>query len=339
MVFKKNKRMIDIKGIDKTELKNLKYIDLFCGIGGFHQALSSFEACCVFSSEIDECAKAVYKANYRKEVAGDITRIKESDIPSHDILCAGFPCQAFSISGNQKGFDDERGSLFFEIIRIATVHKPKIILLENVSNLAKHDNKKTLKTIIDMLETIGYNVYYEILNASDYSIPQQRKRIYFVCFRKDLEILNFNFPPKEKSQICLKDIILPDSETQQYVINRKDIVFNNAEISADIFGDFPQEPIRIGTVNKGGQGERIYHEKGHAITLSAYGGGVGAKTGLYLINGKVRRLAPCECARLQGFPDTFIIDKNQNQAYKQFGNSLVVDVVQKILQCVNEVLR
>ena len=160
-----------------------------------------------------------------------------------------------------------------------------------------------------------------------------------ILFRKDLEILNFNFPPKEKSQICLKDIILPDSETQQYIINRKDIVFNNAEISADIFGDFPQEPIRIGTVNKGGQGERIYHEKGHAITLSAYGGGVGAKTGLYLINGKVRRLAPRECARLQGFPDTFIIDKNQNQAYKQFGNSLVVDVVQKILQCVNEVLR
>ena len=331
--------MIDITNKCKEKIKNLRYIDLFCGIGGFQQALNSFDASCIFSSEIDGYAKIVYKANYGVEPVGDITLIKENDIPSHDILCAGFPCQAFSVSGKQKGFDDERGILFFEIIRIASYHKPKIMLLENVANFAKHNAQKTLKTVLNSLESIGYDVYYEVLNASDYSIPQQRKRIYFVCFRKDLNVSSFTFPSKENSCISIKDIVLSDCETEKYMINRKDITLKNTVISSDIFGNFPQEPIRIGSVNKGGQGERIYHEKGHAITLSAYGGGVGAKTGLYLINGKVRRLAPRECARLQGFPDSFIMDENQNRAYKQFGNSIVIDVVQKILISVNEALK
>jgi len=260
-------------------------------------------------------------------------------VPSHDILCAGFPCQAFSISGKQRGFDDERGTLFFEIVRIASFHKPKVLLLENVANLARHNAGKTLKILLAELQNIGYSVCHQILNASDYSVPQKRERIYFVCFRRDMNVCNFRFPRKEQLRLSLKDIALDDSETEDYVIKRDDITFSSPSTrDCELFSNFYNKPIRVGTVNKGGQGERIYSEDGVAITLSASGGGVGARTGLYLINGRVRKLAIRECARLQGFPDSFIMDSSPCQSYKQFGNSLVIDVVQKLLIEVNRVI-
>lgn len=152
-------------------LNGLKFIDLFSGIGGFHIALSSFGAKCVFASEWNKHASETYSANYNITPVGDITKVEEKDIPSHDILCAGFPCQAFSVSGKQMGFNDTRGTLFFEVARIAKHHKPKIILLENVKNFAKHDSGKTLKTVILALNEIGYNVYYKILNTSNFGLP------------------------------------------------------------------------------------------------------------------------------------------------------------------------
>ena len=330
--------MISIDETDKINIKNLKYIDLFCGIGGFRQALDSFDAQCVFSSDIDKNACKVYKKNYKDEPKGDIRAIKECDVPHHDILCAGFPCQAFSISGKQRGFEDERGTLFFEIIRIANYHKPKLLLLENVANFARHDGGKTLDIVLSSLKKIGYDVYHKILNASDYSIPQKRMRIYFVCFRSDMKISHFHFPVKEVLRLSLKDIVLQDNETHNYVIKRDDIALTHAKAEPDMFEFVSNNPIRVGTVNKGGQGERIYSENGSAITLSAYGGGVGAKTGLYLINGRVRKLSPRECARLQGFPESFIMDSSSALCYKQFGNSLVIDVVQKILIEINKVI-
>jgi len=151
-------------------------------------------------------------------------------------------------------------------------------------------------------------------------------------FRKNLGISNFKLPSQPMIPSKLKDILLSDSETSKYIIKRKDVkIKKNTKIEIDIFGNYPLKPIRVGTVNKGGQGERIYHECGHAITLSAYGGGVGACTGLYLINGKIRKLAPRECARLTGFPDNFKIDASGKQNYKQFGNSVVINVLQHIL--------
>ena len=330
--------MISVSEKDKTKIRHLKYVDLFCGIGGFRLALDSFDAECVFSSDIDKSACKVYQNNYNVTPRGDIRAIGECDVPPHDILCAGFPCQAFSISGKQRGFNDERGSLFFEIVRIARHHKPKLLLLENVANFARHDAGKTLGIVLENLKKIGYDVYYQILNASDYSIPQKRERIYFVSFRNDMNVCNFQFPPKEHSTSSLKDIVLSDSVTNDYVIRRNDIVLHAIKKDADMFGFTSCKPIRVGTVNKGGQGERIYSENGVAITLSAYGGGVGAKTGLYLINGRVRKLSPRECARLQGFPDSFIMDESPSQAYKQFGNSLAIDVVQKILIEINRVI-
>jgi DNA (cytosine-5)-methyltransferase 1 len=320
-------------------LENYRFIDLFAGIGGFRIALESFGAKCVFSSEWDKHAQKVYQANFGELPAGDITQISENDIPNHEILCGGFPCQPFSISGKQKGFDDIRGTLFFDIARIVEYHQPKILFLENVRNFETHDDGKTLKIVKSTLSDLGYRVFHKVLNASNFGLPQNRERIYIVCFRNDLEIEKFNFPKEKNISIKLKDITLSDTKTEKYRIERDDInLRTDVLIPCDIFGNYPLAPIRIGEINKGGQGERIYHELGHAITLSAHGGGVGAKTGVYVINGKIRKLAPRECARLQGYPDSFILDASDSQAYKQFGNSVPINVLKSILKNIHAVL-
>lgn len=327
-----------IKKINDS-LNEYSFIDLFAGIGGFHIALSSFGAKCVFSSEWDDEAQQVYENNFGIKPFGDITKIDEKMIPSHDILCGGFPCQAFSISGKQRGFEDTRGTLFFDISRIISFHKPKVVFLENVKNLAKHDKGKTLNTIVRTLENLGYDVNFKVLNASDYGLPQNRERIFIVCFRKDLNIKNFLYPKPIKGKTSLYDIIEKDSIGK--IINRPDIdIYKTYKPEIDIFGDsiLPNKPIQIGKVNKGGQGERIYSPYGHSCTLSAYGGGAGAKTGLYLIDGKVRKLSPRECARLQGFPDDFKYARTNGQAYKQFGNSVAINVLKEITKQIIKVV-
>ncbi len=316
-------------------IKDMKFVDLFAGIGGFRQALESYGAKCVFSSEKDKYAIETYEANYGEKPSGDITKIKSEDIPSHDILCAGFPCQPFSVSGKQKGFDDERGIHFFEIHRIVKYHKPSILFLENVANLKKHNDSQTIEQMRLMLEELGYIVNMKVLNASDYNVPQSRKRIYFVCFNKEkLPVYTFEYPKPIECTTFLKDILEDDNKTEAFRIIREDIVFKDIEITK-----CEPKPIRIGTINKGGQGDRIYSTLGHAITLSAEGGGSGAKTGAYLINGYVRKLSPRECARVQGFPETFIIAEKNNQAYKQFGNSVALPVLKTIVGCINKAIQ
>ncbi len=309
-----------------------KYIDLFAGIGGFHLALDSVKSECVFASEWDKHAALTYKENFGIEPHGDITKIPEKDIPEHEILCAGFPCQAFSISGKQKGFEDTRGTLFFDIVRIVKYHQPKLLLLENVKNFQKHDGGNTLKTVVESLTNLGYVVKHKVLNASHFGLPQNRERIYFVCLRKDIMVDDFKFPVPPNHKIALQDIL--EEKPQAKIINRPDIeIYKNFMVDKNIFGepDLPNKPIQIGRVNKGGQGERIYHPLGHAITLSAYGGGVGSKTGLYKIKNTIRKLSTRECARLQGFGDDFRIISSQTQAYKQFGNSVAVNVLKSIV--------
>lgn len=314
-------------------LKKVKYIDLFAGIGGFHQAMNSFNSQCVFASEWDKYAAKIYLENYGIMPHGDITKIEAKNIPKHEMLCGGFPCQTFSISGKRKGFEDTRGTLFFDVARIVKHHMPKVLLLENVKNFEKHDDGKTLKTVKNILELLDYSVYYKVLNASDYGLPQNRKRIFIVCFRKDLYINNFKFPKPMNKKVCLLDI-LEDNPIDAKIINRPDTVFTKTfKPQINLFGEFdlPNRPIQIGYVNKGGQGERIYSPYGHAITLSAYGGGAGSKTGLYYIDGKIRKLSPRECARVQGFPDSFKINSSLTQSYKQFGNSVAVNVLKEII--------
>lgn len=320
-------------------LSGYTFIDLFAGIGGFHLALSSTGAKCVFASEWDSHAAKVYENNFGLKPFGDITKINELDIPCHDILCGGFPCQAFSISGKQQGFDDTRGTLFFDIVRIAKHHSPKVIFLENVKNLSRHDGGRTLHVIVETLTGLGYTVHKMVLNASHYGLPQNRERIYIVCFRNDLLGNSFAFPPPSNNQVCVGDVLEVTADAK--IIDRPDIVYTKNYVpDKDLFGNFtlPNKPIQIGTVNKGGQGERIYSTYGHAITLSAYGGGVGSKTGIYLVENVPRKLSPRECARLQGFPDWFQIDSSKSQAYKQFGNSVAVVVVTRIAEAIAKAL-
>lgn len=310
--------------IKNKRLKNIKFIDLFCGLGAFRLALESFGANCVFSSEIDNSVANVYSQNFGNFPLGDITKIKESDIPNHDILCAGFPCQPFSISGKKLGFDDTRGTLFFDILRIVKYHKPKIILLENVKNLKTHNKGNTYLTIKDSLESVGYSVFSDILNASEFGIPQYRERIYIIAVLNEFSTNNFLFPTIENKRYLID--ILSNTVDSKYIIERPDIhIKRKHNIKSD-------KIERIGYVNKGGQGERIYSPYGQAITLSAQGGGVGAKTGLYYIDNVIRRLTPIECQRLMGFPSTYKFSNSDYQAYKHFGNSIVVDVLQYLIK-------
>lgn len=303
------------------------FIDLFAGIGGFRIGLERLGGQCVFSSEIDRHAAATYERNFGEKPAGDITRIDPEDVPRHDVLCGGFPCQPFSVSGKQRGFEDARGTLFFEVMRLVASKRPRAVFLENVANYARHQNGDTLKRTVSMLEGEGYRVSHAILNASDFGVPQARKRLYIVGVRSDAESKVFKFPKSSSigRKVAVKDILVPNEEASEQVIDRSDIRIYGKEAK-------PGEgrPAQIGTINKGGQGERIYSVEGHGITLSAHGGGAAAKTGAYLIEGVVRRLHPIECRRMMGFPEWFSIDPRRGQAYKQFGNAVVVPVIEAI---------
>lgn len=324
--------MICIK--EKT-LTGYSFIDLFAGLGGFRIALESLGAHCVYSNEWDKPVQKVYADNFGDIPEDDITKVDENTIPDHDILCAGFPCQAFSISGKQRGFEDSRGTLFFDVARIVKAKKPKIVFMENVKNFASHDNGRTLAVVRSTMEELGYTFNQKVLSAVDYGVPQKRERIYMVCFRNDLNISEFSFPAPFKLTRHVEDVLLDDENmVKKLYVNRPDTYYTTTTDNK-----YSDKPIRLGIVNKGGQGERIYSTKGIAITLSAYGGGVFAKTGGFLVNGKPRRLHPRECARIMGYPDSYKICNNANQAYKQFGNSVVIDVLQYIGKEIGECLK
>lgn len=315
-------------------LKNprFNFIDLFAGIGGFRIAMEKFGGQCVFSSEWDKNSQKTYQVNFNDFPEGDITKISEKQIPQHNVLCAGFPCQAFSISGKQKGFKDTRGTLFFDIARIAKYHKPEILFLENVKNLTRHNNGETLGVILETLREINYNPFFAILRSSDFGVPQARERVYIVAFKKDLNVKKFEFPKTTNEIKVVKNILEKGKIKEEVFINRPDI---------DIYKDPRQvvdtrRPLQIGKINKGGQGERIYSIHAAGITLSAYGGGAASKTGGYLIKNKIRKLTPRECARMQGFPEDFEIPASKGYAYKQFGDSVSLPVLIKIFKKVIE---
>lgn len=195
------------------KLKNMKFIDLFAGIGGFRYALESLGCKCVFSSEWDKYCQESYNLNFNDIPYGDITQIDEKEIPNFDILCGGFPCQPFSVSGKQKGFSDTRGTLFFDIARIVAYHKPKIILLENVKNLKAHNGGATFEVISNTLNELNYNIYHQVLNAKNFNLPQNRERIAIVCIRKDVDSGNFRFPKGNDKFVTISDIKESDDKT------------------------------------------------------------------------------------------------------------------------------
>ncbi len=305
------------------------FIDLFAGIGGFRIGLERLGGRCVFSSEIDKHAAETYERNFGEKPAGDITQIDASDVPDHDVLCGGFPCQPFSVSGKQLGFEDARGTLFFEVMRLVSEKRPRAVFLENVANYARHRNGDTLKRTLSMLEGEGYRTKHAILNASDYGVPQARKRLYIVGIREDVVSGEFSFPQPAGKKVSVRDILLPKSKVKSTAIVRNDITITDSNVGKDL-GARSEKPIQIGVINKGGQGERIYSPEGQGITLSAHGGGAAAKTGAYLVDGVVRKLHPVECRRMMGFPESFKIDPRVGQAYKQFGNAVVASVIEAI---------
>ena len=213
-----------MKMITKKQQATIKFIDLFCGIGGFHQAiqLASKDICnieCVFSSDIDTSVQKTYFSNYGLYPQGDITQIVEQNIPSHDFLFAGFPCQAFSVAGHRKGFDDIRGTLFFDIARVAKIHQPKVILLENVKGLISHESGRTFNTILDVLtKDLNYHIQYKVINTAKYAnIPQNRERIYIVATKKKVDNV---FPEEVKLNKTIADIIFHEKQDDKYYYNQ-----------------------------------------------------------------------------------------------------------------------
>lgn len=253
--------------------------------------------------------------------------ISARKIPKHDILCAGFPCQSFSISGKQKGINDPRGRLFYEIIRIADYHKPIVLLLENVRNILSIDNGNTIKTIEKKLDEIGYTLEKHVLNSSFFGVPQSRERVYFVgILKKYAKEVRYNAPKKTMEKVFLENILESDPDSSLF-INRNDIEISKTDEAIEN----SLRPIRVGIVNKGGQGERIYSGKGHAITLSAYGGG--ARTGLYKTTQGIRKLSINECKKLMGFPKRHIVSEGI-QGYQQLGNAVIPEMISRVWESI-----
>lgn len=302
----------------------MRFIDLFCGIGGFRVALTNKGHECVFSSDIDTKVQMAYEDNFGELPSGDITKISTNKIPQHDILCAGFPCQSFSISGKHDGIDDPRGQLFFEIARIAKKHKPKIMLLENVRNILTINEGRVIRTIYQELNKLGYDVYYDLINSSLNGIPQKRERVYFVCLRKS-EGLKFVSNQDTYQQLFLKDILVDEDMCKDLVVKRDDMKLGEDSQKQEL------KPIRIGHVNKAHQGERIYSTNGHSVTIAATTGGAGANTGLYLVDDVVRRLHITECKKLMGFPVSHKVSSGR-EGYKQLGNAVIPPMVERVYE-------
>ncbi|WP_270269279.1 DNA cytosine methyltransferase [Enterocloster clostridioformis] len=299
------------------------FIDLFCGIGGFRLALESVGGTCIFSSDKNKRARETYQANYGDMPAGDITKIEAKDIPPFDILCGGFPCQSFSLAGKQRAFADPRGRMIFELGRIAEYHKPSVLFLENVDNLARHDSGRTLATIVKLIEDSGYDVHYKVLKASDYGCATIRKRIYFVCFRSDMNV-NFEFPEPFESDIAVEDYLETEVD-EHYYINRPDIVFYKPELTERV-----QDTYRMGYIGNIGQGRRIYSPKGLSPTLVVTSRGPAGGTESYYIDGRVRKPTVDECKKIMGFPENFVFPVPEARAYEQLGNTVCVPVLKAI---------
>lgn len=306
-------------------MKQYKMIDLFCGIGGFHLAAKlTNQIQTVFASEIDPYPAEVYKLNFGLDPLNDITQKKASEIPEHDILSGGFPCQPFSNSGNKLGFNDTRGTLFFDIMRIVEHHLPKVIFLENVKGLISHDKGNTFKTILHELDKSGYHVFSKVLNTYTHgNLPQTRERIYIVAFRKDLKITSFNFP----EEIALKNTFI---EYINREIKQMEKYYYN-----DRFKIWDKIKNEVNSKETSYQWRRKYvreNKKKLCPTLTANMGTGGHNVPLILDNYGIRKLTPIECLQLQGFDQSFLIPEKMSDAriYKQSGNSVSVTVIKRI---------
>jgi DNA (cytosine-5)-methyltransferase 1 len=303
-----------------------KFIDLFAGIGGNRIAYQNLGGRCVFSSEWDKFAKKTYEANFGEVPFGDISKIDESEIPNHDILLAGFPCQPFSIAGVSKknslgmehGFlDKTQGTLFFDIARIIQANRPKAFMLENVKNLLTHDRGKTFKVIAETLRELNYTIHYKILDGKKL-VPQHRERIFIVGFDNFYHERpeEFEFPALPDEGPVIRDI-LEDDPPYKYTLSDK-------------LWNYLQSYSEKHKSKGNGFGFGLTNPDDIARTLSARYFKDGSEVLIPQKNMNPRKLTPRECARLMGFPDSFIIPVSDNQAYKQFGNSVIAPLVELV---------
>jgi len=303
----------------KEDTQNrFKAIDLFAGIGGIRLGFErAFEEKikCVFSSEIDKYAQQTYTANFGETPYGDITKIDEKEIPSHDILLAGFPCQAFSVAGKRLGFEDTRGTLFFEVARILKYHKPQVVFLENVKGFVNHDKGNTFRVVKETLEELGYRVFAKVLNAKDFGVPQNRERIYIVGFLD--KTIEFEFPKALNKQINVGNILEKEVD-EKYTISDK------------LWAGHKRRKIEH-KAKGNGFGYSLFNEKSsYTSTISARYYKDGSEILIEQNRQNPRKITPKEAARLQGFGDNFKIIVSDVQAYKQFGNSVCVPVIKEI---------
>lgn len=304
-------------------MTSFRFIDLFAGIGGIRLPFDELGGKCVFSSEWDKAAAATYYANFGEIPAGDITHITAEEIPSHDLLLAGFPCQAFSIMGKMKGFSDTRGTMFFEIERILDYHRPRVILLENVKQLVGHDGGRTFKIILEHLAVLGYYVKWQILNALDFGLPQKRERVIIVGFTRKADYLRFNF----------------DFKKQPY--NLTNVLEKDEDVDLSLFAsDMIVEKRRLKVEGKNVFYPSMWHENksgnisvlDHACALRT-----GASYNYQLVNG-VRRPSSRELLRLQGFPDSYKIVVSHSDIRRQTGNSVAVPMIRMVAHKIYNIL-
>lgn len=305
-----------------AEEPRFRFIDLFAGIGGIRLPFQELGGRCVFSSEWDKFAQKTYRVNYGDEPAGDIRQVQAGDIPDFDILLGGFPCQPFSQAGLKKGFHDTRGTLFFEIERIMEAKRPKAFLLENVKQLKGHDKGRTLRVILQHIDDLNYHCEFKVLRAGDFGVPQNRERIYLVGLDRSYfnlpPLYHFPFPEPPCPKTRLGDILETDVDPK-YTISQK-LYEGHLRRKAEHkrkgngfgFSLFNADSEYVNTISA------RYYKDGSEVMIDQ-GPDI-----------PPRKLTPRECARLQGFPEQFIIPVSDTQAYKQFGNSVAVPVIRAI---------
>ncbi len=319
----------------------MKFIDLFAGIGGFRQGFESAGHECVFSSEINEHCQTVYKNNFKEVPASDITLINEKDIPDFDILLAGFPCQPFSISGYKKGFEDTRGTLFFDVCRIIEEKKPPIAVLENVKHLIHHDKGNTLKVIIKTLEDLGYYVEWKLLNAKNFGLPQNRERIIIMATL----LKPFDFSLIEESKTPKLEDFLDKDGNFEYLNESEYTLIENPikQKSGLVFVGYRnkniwQKGVRPNTLHLSRvhrQPNRIYSIEGSHPTIPSQE--TSGRFFIYLPNeNKVRKLTLNECYRIMGFDIDFIKSEKTGEQYKQIGNSVAIPMIKEIAEQLNK---
>ncbi len=302
--------------------KSLQFIDLFCGLGGFRIAIENLRqnSECVFSCDFDSDSQKSYQANFGEKPFGDITKIPETEIPEHDVLFAGFPCQAFSICGDQKGFEDIRGTLFFDIARILKTKQPQAFVLENVKQLVSHNQGKTLERIVETLENLGYQTNYKILNALDFGLPQKRERVFIVGFRQPKHFIwNLQKSPMKP----LREILETEIE-EKYFASEK--IRQNRLKSVE--NKIIKDDLTIWHENKGGNISPLPY----SCALRS-----GASYNYLLVNG-TRRLTMREMLRLQGFPEDYKIVVGYQAMRKLAGNTVAIPCVEAVLRSVFDAL-